>query len=79
MNPIPFSIPFEFNGKQYLCEVNPLRKLWDPTPRTFQVTLNNVYFGIITFTGDGWESDTSKRGLVEKIGNLIHQSYTIPQ
>ncbi len=75
MNPVPFSIPFEFNGKHYICEVNPLRKHWDKMPRTFQITLNDVYFGIITFTGNAWESDTTKNMLVEKIGHLIHDSY----
>jgi hypothetical protein len=75
MNPVPFSIPFVFHGKHYVCEVNPLRKKWDNIPRTFQITLNNVYFGIITFTGNNWESDTSKAGLVEKIGQLIHDAY----
>lgn len=77
MNPISFCIPFEFNGKQYTCEINPLRKQWDNVPRTFQVTLNDVYFGIITFTGNEWESDTSKHHLVQKIGTLIHASYAV--
>jgi hypothetical protein len=76
MNSVSFSIPFEFNGKHYVCEVNPIRKFWDKTPRTFQITLNDVYFGIITFTGNTWESDTSKNMLVERIGRLIHESYT---
>ena len=75
MQPVSLTIPFEFNGKQYVCEANPLRKHLGTPPRTFQVTLNDVYFGIITFTGNSWESDTSKRLLVEKIGNLIHESY----
>ena len=74
MNPIPFSIPFEFDGKRYVCEINPLKKQ-HPSPRTFQIVLNQVYFGIITFTGQSWESDSRKRQLVEKIGSLIHESY----
>jgi hypothetical protein len=73
VNPLPFSIPFEFNGKHYICELSPIKK-YSSNPQTFQVTLNNVYFGIITFTGDTWESDTSKQPLVEKIGSLIHES-----
>jgi hypothetical protein len=73
VNIVPFSIPFEFNGKQYVCEINPIKK-YSSNPRTFQVTLNDVYFGIITFTGETWESDTHKRPLVEKIGSLIHES-----
>ena len=77
MNPLTFCIPFEFDGKQYICEVNPLRKQWVNTPKTFQVTLNDVYFGIITFTGNKWESDTSRDHLVQKIGTLIHESYAI--
>jgi hypothetical protein len=77
MNPVSFYIPFEFNGKQYVCEVNPLRKEWNDTPRTFQVTLNDVYFGIITFTGNEWESDTSKHNLVQRIGTLIHECYAV--
>ncbi len=79
MNPVPFNIPFEYNGKNYICEVSPLRKQWDDIPRTFQITLNDVYFGIITYTGNTWESDTFKFGLVEKIGCLIHQSYLLGQ
>ncbi len=75
MNPASFYIPFEFNGKHYECEVSPLRKRTDQTPRTFQIALNDVYFGIISFTGDHWVSDTSKTELVEKIGELIHESY----
>jgi hypothetical protein len=75
MDPVPFQIPFDFNGKHYNCEVYPLRKQRDCMPRTFQITLNDVYFGIITFTGDSWESDTSKNILVEKIGSLIHACY----
>ena len=69
------SIPFEFNGKQYVCEISPLRNQ-QPMPKTFQVVLNQVYFGIITFTGRSWESDTRKHQLVEKIGSLIHESYS---
>jgi len=72
VNPSTFSIPFEFNGKQYVCEINPIKK-HSSTPRTFQITLNDVYFGIITFTGKAWESDTRKNSLVEKIGSLIHE------
>jgi hypothetical protein len=72
--PVPFSIPFEFNGKQYVCELSPIKK-YSSNPHTFQVTLNDVYFGIITFTGNTWESDTYKQPLVEKIGSLIHESY----
>ncbi|HLK27905.1 MAG TPA: hypothetical protein VKT28_04945 [Puia sp.] len=74
MNPAPFLIPFEFNGKQYVCEINPIKK-YSSTPRTFQITLNDVYFGIITYTGENWESDTYKDNLVEKIGSLIHECY----
>ncbi|HXB44049.1 MAG TPA: hypothetical protein VNV85_08330 [Puia sp.] len=75
MNPVPFSIPFEFNGKHYVCELTSIKK-YSSNPQTFQVTLNSVYFGIITFTGETWESDTFKQGLVEKIGRLIHESIT---
>ena len=75
----PFSIPFEFNGKHYVCDVSPIRKRSTITPRTFQITLNDVYFGIITFTGDSWESDAHKHSLVEKIGNLIHESFELPE
>jgi hypothetical protein len=74
VTPIPFSIPFEFNGKHYVCELSLIKK-YGSNPQTFQVTLNNVYFGIITFTGDTWESDTYKQPLVEKIGSLIHESF----
>jgi hypothetical protein len=76
VNLTPFSIPFEFNGKQYICEISPIKK-YSSHPRTFQITLNDVYFGIITFTGEAWESDTYKNGLVEKIGSLIHESYNV--
>ena len=79
MQPISFSLPFEFNGRKYKCEINPLKKYSDSIPRTFQVTLNDVYFGIITFTGEGWESDSSKYGLVQKIGTLIHESSILLQ
>jgi hypothetical protein len=79
MNPVSFSIPFEFSGKHYVCDISPLRSQWNSAPRTFQVTLNDVYFGIITFTGNEWESDTSKYLLVQKIGELIHQSYSALQ
>lgn len=70
---VPFSIPFEFNGKNYLCEIEPIRNFWDNRPTSFQITLNSVYFGIISFTGKTWESDTKKHILVEKIGDLIRQ------
>ena len=75
MIPVPLSIPFELNGKRYRCEVSPLRRQWNSVPKTFQITLNDVYFGIITFTGDVWESDSSKQSLVEKIGQLVHETY----
>jgi hypothetical protein len=74
---VPFSIPFEFNGKLYLCEIEPIKSYWDKQPTSFQVTLNNVYFGIISFTGKTWESDTNKNGLVERIGNLIHEQFIL--
>ncbi len=74
---VPFSIPFEFNGKRYVCEIEPIKSFWDNRPTSFQVTLNNVYFGIISFTGKCWESDTKKKGLVEKIGNLIHEKFVL--
>ena len=74
VNPVPLSIPFEFNGKHYVCELKPIKK-YSSNPHTFQVTLNDVYFGIITFTGNSWESDTHKQPLVEKIGSLIHETY----
>ena len=73
MIPVPFSIPFEFNGKSYICEITPLRKNWHSSQNTFQITLNDVYFGIITFTGSTWESDTHKDNLVEKIGSMIQE------
>ena len=76
MNKVPFCIPFEFNGKRFLCEVIPLRRQPGQVPRTFQVTLNEVYFGIVSFTGNSWVSDTSKKLLVERIGNLIHECYS---
>ena len=74
---VPLSIPFQFNGKHYVCEASPIRKNLSATPRTFQITLNDVYFGIITFTGDKWESDGHKQHLVETIGNLIQESYSL--
>ncbi|HEY4875592.1 MAG TPA: hypothetical protein VIH86_08480 [Puia sp.] len=74
---VPFSIPFEFNGKNYLCEIEPIKSFWDKQPTSFQVTLNNVYFGIISFTGKNWESDTNKNNLVEKIGNMIHEQFVL--
>ncbi|HLY69368.1 MAG TPA: hypothetical protein VKR53_06535 [Puia sp.] len=74
---VPFSIPFEFNGKNYLCEIEPIKNYWDKQPTSFQVTLNNVYFGIISFTGKNWESDTNKNNLVEKIGNIIHEQLVL--
>jgi hypothetical protein len=79
MQPISLSLPFEFNGRKYKCEINPLRKQPDAIPKTFQVTLNDVYFGIVTYTGKGWESDSSKYGLVQKIGALIHESNIVLQ
>ena len=74
MNLVPLSIPFEYNGKRYVCQIHPIKK-YRSNPHTFQVTLNDVYFGIITFTGKTWESDTHKKSLVEKIGSLIHECY----
>jgi hypothetical protein len=79
MKPISVSLPFEFNGRKYKCEINPLRKHTDAIPKTFEVILNDVYFGIVTYTGNGWESDSSKYGLVQKIGALIYESNIVMQ
>jgi hypothetical protein len=74
--PSPLSIPFEHDGKRYVCEIHPIKK-YSSNPGTFQVVLNDVYFGIITYTGHRWESDTHKHQLVNKIGSLIQETIRV--
>jgi len=77
MKPQNLSIPFELDGRKYNCEVIPIHKNWPSSQHTYEVILNDVYFGIITYTGNSWASDSRKNNLVEKIGSLINEMQVV--
>jgi hypothetical protein len=72
-----FPIAFRYDGKQYNGQIKPLETgLQQGLPTSFQVFLNNVYFGLIRRKGVEWETDSPKCAImVDEIGNRIYDWY----
>jgi hypothetical protein len=72
-----FPINFSFDGKQYRGEIKPLQVgLQNRMPTSFQVVLNNVYYGLVKRRGADWETDSPKCAfMVDTIGNQIYDWY----
>lgn len=72
-----FTIHFDFEGKQYRGEIQPLQTgAQNRKPTAFQVFLNHVYCGLIRRRGEGWETDSPKCAvLVRPIGYQIEDWY----
>jgi hypothetical protein len=72
-----FPIAFRYDGKQYNGQIKPQATgLQQGLPISFQVYLNNVYFGLIRRKGVEWETDSPKCAImVEVIGNRIYDWY----
>jgi len=68
-----FPIRFQFDGRNYLGQIKPLKSdSGKNNPTNFQVFLNNVYFGEIKRRGIKWETDSPKCAImVDTIGNHI--------
>jgi len=72
-----FPISFSYDGKQYRGEIKPLQAgLQNRMPTSFQVILNNVYYGLVKRKGADWVTDSPKCAImVETIGNHIYDWY----
>ena len=72
-----FPISFSYDGKQYRGEIRPLQTgVQNRIPTTFQVILNNMYYGLVKRRGADWETDSPKCAiLVDTIGNHIYDWY----
>jgi len=72
-----FPISFNYDGKHYSGLIQPLMNgLQNRIPTSFQVFLNNVYYGLIRRKGVDWETDSPKCAiLVNTIGNHIYDWY----
>ena len=56
-----FPIHFNFDGKQYNGEIQPLLSgAQQRKPTAFQVFLDHVYCGLIKKRGEEWETDSPK-------------------
>jgi hypothetical protein len=68
-----FPIRFQFDGRNYLGQIKPLKSdSGNNNPTNFQVFLNNVYFGEIKRKGFKWETDSPKCAImVDTIGSHI--------
>ena len=72
-----FPIHFYFDGKRYSGLIQPLQTgVQNRIPTSFQVFLNNVYYGLVRRRGTDWETDSPKCAImVEIIGNHIYDQY----
>jgi len=72
-----FPIQFNYDGKHYSGSIQPLQTgLQHRIPTSFQVFLNNVYYGLVRRRGTDWETDSPKCAImVEIIGNHIYDRY----
>ena len=72
-----FPIQFNYDGKQYSGNIQPLQTgLQHRIPTSFQVFLNNVYYGLVKRRGTDWETDSPKIAImVDIIGNHIYDRY----
>ena len=72
-----FPISFSYDGKQYRGEIRPLQAgIQNRMPTSFQVILNNVYYGLVKRRGADWETDSPKCAImVDTIGNHIYDWY----
>jgi hypothetical protein len=68
-----FPIHFQFDGRSYLGQIQPLKSnTGGNMPTNFQVFLNNIYCGEIKRKGSKWETDSPKCAImVDTIGNHI--------
>lgn len=72
-----FPIQFTYDGIAYRGEIKPLQTgLQHRIPTSFQVVLNNMYYGQVKRRGVDWEADSPKCAvLVQVIGDRIFDRY----
>jgi len=72
-----FPIHFSYDGVSYRGEIKPLQTgVQNRIPTSFQVVLNNVYYGQVKRRGVDWETDSPKCAImVDTIGNEIYDWY----
>lgn len=68
-----FDIAFQFEGKEYKGWARPSgKKTGGDNSTSYHVVLNGVFFGIVSFNDDQWETDSQREhGLVQKVGEQI--------
>jgi hypothetical protein len=74
-----FEINITESGKEYKGKVKAYVEpgLEGTVPHIFHITLNGEFVGVVSFTGDGWRSNSKKtpQNLLEKIGQFISFYY----
>lgn len=72
-----FPINFNYDGKQYSGSIQPLQTgLQHRIPTSFQVVLNNAFYGLVKRKGPDWETDSPKCAFMVKIiGSYIYDWY----
>ncbi len=72
-----FPIKFNDDGKQYIAEIKPLSTRMEKNlPTRFEVSMNNIYYGLVQRSGESWETNSPKCGFIlEKIGHHISNWY----
>jgi glyoxylate carboligase len=72
-----FPINFFFEGRSYKGLVKPLATgVQNRIPTSFQVFINNTYYGLMKRKEDSWETDSPKCAILkDTLGNQIYDWY----
>ena len=72
-----FPINFSFEGRSYQGLVKPLATgIQNRIPTSFQVFVNNTYYGLMKRKEDRWETDSPKCAIImDTLGNEIYDWY----
>jgi hypothetical protein len=72
----PFAIVFLHNNSEYRIGVIPLSKVYEDVSDSFEIIIEGVLKGVISFTDDKWISDDIEdEALVQLLGRCIHHVY----